>query len=140
MEIEKINNTELAVKVYQSQRVVTFKDIDTVHNRPEGTAKRSFNENRKHFIEGEDYFLLKRSNMQKDEIRTFDIPTRGITVFTESGYLMLVKSLTDDLAWDVQRQLVKSYFRKGHNVKQLTITSREIAKIIGKFFNLALDK
>lgn len=29
---------------------------------------------------------------------------------TESGYLMLVKSFTDDLAWEVQRQLVKCYF------------------------------
>ena len=29
---------------------------------------------------------------------------------TESGYFMLVKSFTDDLAWDVQRQLVKRYF------------------------------
>jgi len=29
----------------------------------------------------------------------------------ESGYLMLVKSFTDDLAWKVQRQLVNAYFR-----------------------------
>jgi hypothetical protein len=32
-------------------------------------------------------------------------------VVTESGYLMLVKSFTDDLAWDVQRQLVNTYFK-----------------------------
>lgn len=29
----------------------------------------------------------------------------------ESGYLMIVKSFTDDLAWSVQRELVKTYFR-----------------------------
>mgnify|MGYP001623778949 FL=1 len=34
-----------------------------------------------------------------------------ITLISESGYLMLVKSFTDDLAWTVQRQLVDSYFR-----------------------------
>lgn len=34
-----------------------------------------------------------------------------VTLLTESGYLMLVKSFTDELAWNVQRQLVKSYFR-----------------------------
>lgn len=111
-EIEKINNTQLVVKVYKGQRVVTFKDIDTVHQRPEGTAKRNFDTNRKHFIEGEDFFLLKQSDFQKDEIRTLEIPNRGLTVFTEQGYLMLVKSFTDDLAWEVQRQLVKNYFRK----------------------------
>ena len=111
-EIEKINNLELTVKVYQNQRVITFKDIDTVHERPEGTAKRNFDTNKRHFIKGEDYFLLKPSDFEKNEIRTLEIPNRGLTVFTESGYLMLVKSFTDDLAWEVQRQLVKNYFRK----------------------------
>ena len=39
------------------------------------------------------------------------LPPQDITLITESGYLMLVKSFTDDLAWDVQRQLVNLYFR-----------------------------
>ena len=111
-EIERINNLELAVKVYQNQRVITFKDIDTVHERPDGTAKRNFDTNKRHFVKGEDYFLLKPSDFEKNENRTLEIPNRGLTVFTESGYLMLVKSFTDDLAWEVQRQLVKNYFRK----------------------------
>ncbi len=34
-----------------------------------------------------------------------------VTLITESGYYMLVKSFTDDLSWDVQRQLVNTYFR-----------------------------
>lgn len=34
-----------------------------------------------------------------------------MVVVTESGYLLLVKSFTDDLAWQVQKQLVKVYFR-----------------------------
>ena len=44
--VMKINNQQLSVKEYQGKRVVTFKDIDTVHNRPEGTAKRNFNSNK----------------------------------------------------------------------------------------------
>lgn len=35
----------------------------------------------------------------------------SLTLITESGYLMLVKSFTDDLSWQIQRQLVKLYFR-----------------------------
>ncbi|OSM07623.1 hypothetical protein MAIT1_05002 [Magnetofaba australis IT-1] len=31
-------------------------------------------------------------------------------LLTQSGYLMLVKSFTDDLAWRVQRELVNRYF------------------------------
>lgn len=129
MEIEKINNTELSVKVYQGQRVVTFKDIDTVHERPDGTAKRNFNDNKKHFIEGEDFFTIPYSEFCTEYVPN---PPKGgnpnipVNLMTESGYLMLVKSFTDDLAWDVQRKLVKSYFRKVHNVKQLTITSRDL--------------
>ena len=37
-----INNTPLAIKEFNGQRVVTLKDIDMVHNRPTGTAKRNF--------------------------------------------------------------------------------------------------
>ncbi len=112
-EIEKINNTELAVKVYQNQRVVTFKDIDTVHERPEGTANKRFIDNKKRFIEGEDFFTVSNSEIRKSRIISIsDNDYMDKTLITESGYLMLVKSFTDDLAWDVQRQLVKNYFRK----------------------------
>lgn len=104
----KINNSQLQVKEYNGQRVVTFKDIDQVHNRPEGTARKRFIDNKQHFVEGEDYY-----HVLKSEKRTigFEAPNRGIVVLTESGYLMLVKSFTDDLAWAVQRQLVNSYFK-----------------------------
>ncbi len=111
-EIERINNLELAVKVYQNQRVITFKDIDTVHERPDGTAKRNFDTNKRHFLKGEDFFFVKPADIQTYEIRTAEINNAGTYLFTESGYLMLVKSFTDDLAWQVQRQLVKNYFRK----------------------------
>lgn len=108
-QIVKINNADLSVKEFNGQRVVTFKDIDMLHERVEGTAKSNFYENKKHFIENEDYFIIKKS--LKYEIPTLEIPNRGITVLTESGYLMLVKSLQDDLAWKVQRELVNNYFR-----------------------------
>jgi hypothetical protein len=111
--IVKINNNSIQIKEFKGQRVVTFKDIDLVHNRPEGTAGRNFRENRNRFIENMDYFEVN----QPDEIRRLGIerpqggtPTKVILI-TESGYLMLVKSFTDDLSWQVQRQLVNTYFR-----------------------------
>lgn len=106
-----INNYPISIKEYNSQRVVTFKDIDAVHQRPSGTAKRTFRANREHFIENEDYFVVKPSDFQMDEIRPSEINNRGTILLTESGYLMLVKSFTDDLAWSVQRQLVNCYFK-----------------------------
>ena len=108
----KSGNQEIEVKEYKGQRVVTFKDIDLCHERPEGTAKRNFHTNSRHFIEGEDYFKVC-----SDEIRTnkiFDISSkthRDVILITAQGYMMLVKSFTDDLAWAVQRELVNNYFK-----------------------------
>lgn len=106
-----INSTALAVKEYEGKRVVTLRDIDTVHSRPEGTSRRNFNTNKEHFIEGEDYFVRNSS----EATREFGVTApNGLVLITESGYLMLVKSFTDDLAWTVQRQLVNGYFRAVH--------------------------
>lgn len=123
-ELIKINNQQLPIKEYNGQRVVSFKEIDAVHKRTPGTAHRNFKANRNRFIEGVDYYKL-----QKDEIRPFGInsPNGGI-IITESGYLMLAKSFNDDLAWQVQRELVNSYFRnkpEQYEAEQLTLETAE---------------
>ena len=113
-----VNNQNIQIKQYDGKRVVTFKDIDLVHNRPAGTARKRFNDNRIHFIKNEDYFKITPSEF-RTTIGIMDKRQQNdITLLTESGYLMLVKSFTDDLAWDVQRQLVNSYFR-AQEAKQL---------------------
>lgn len=102
----------MQIREYDGQRVVTFKDIDEVHQRPKGTAKRNFTRNKKHFIENEDYFVVTREDVGTNFVPTYGFNEKapsGILI-TETGYLMLVKSLRDDLSWDVQRQLVKAYF------------------------------
>lgn len=120
----------LTVKEYKGQRVITFKDIDTLHQRPDGTARRNFNENRERFIEGEDFFTIQ---LTTDEIRTqFGAGKnagRSLTVVTKMGYLMLVKSFTDDLAWHIQRQLVKSYF-ESHSTPQAGLSPAQMEQLI----------
>lgn len=107
-----INNHDLFLKEVNGQMVVTFRDIDEVHERLEGTARKRFNENKEHFLEGEDYYRLSPSEIRTQNIMCIDKrQTQDIVFLTEFGYLMLVKSLTDKLAWQVQRQLVNGYFR-----------------------------
>lgn len=118
--LQIINNAEISIKEYSGQRVVTFKDIDAVHGRPDGTARKRFNDNRERFVDREDYFKICAS-----EFRTHwnDLPakaTEDVTLITESGYLMLVKSFTDDLAWKVQRELIKGYFRAKEQAKPMS--------------------
>lgn len=132
-QIVKINNTDLSVKEFKKLRVVTFKDIDRLHERVEGTAKRNFNEHKKHLIKDVDYFEVKQSDFQKYEIRTLEIPNRGLTLITESGYLMLVKSLQDDLAWKVQRELVNNYFRVKESVQARPLTTEEMLELQFKY-------
>lgn len=116
-ELVHIGKSDISVKEYNGQRVVTFKDIDTVHQRADGTARKRFADNRERFIEGEDFFVVTPQNLENarmSEKRTSgieEVNPRGTVFLTEQGYLMLVKSFTDDLAWDVQRKLVSSYFK-----------------------------
>lgn len=106
-----IGNTEIPLVQYQGKPVVTFAMIDKVHQRPTDTAKRNFQHNRERFVEGQHFYLVDFS--KKDEFRPFgiEVSPRGLTLITERGYLKLVKTFTDDLAWDIQDQLIDGYFR-----------------------------
>ena len=42
MQSMTINGTALGVKEFVGRRIVTFSDIDAVHKRPDGTARRAF--------------------------------------------------------------------------------------------------
>ena len=117
MNLVEINNVAIGIKEYKDKRVITFKDIDRVHERPDGTARKAFNRNKKRFIEGEDYFLITR-NTPMSVSWTLNIPPKGLTLITESGYLMISKVFDDDIAWDVQRKLVNTYFRAKETVSQ----------------------
>lgn len=114
-ELVKIEDTELAIREYNGQRVVTFKDIDAVHQRPAGTARKAFNRNKDRFEVGKHYFILQykggNPNVHQTDIRNIIVPNRGITILTERGYLMLAKVFDDDLSWKVQDQLVDTYFK-----------------------------
>lgn len=133
----KINNADLSVKEFDGQRVVTFKDIDMLHERVEGTAGRNFRENKKHLIENEDYFSIKGNELKSFKQATNFVGSNAkeIILITESGYLMLVKSLQDDLAWKVQRELVNNYFR----VKEVINSKKLFNEFKGQITTLIND-
>lgn len=110
-ELVNVEGTDLGIREYNGQRVVTFRDIDEVHRRPHGTAYRNFRANKRFFNEGRDYVTVHKKN-QNDEIRLLGIavPQRGITLITERGYLKVIKSFNDELSWKVQDALVDAYF------------------------------
>lgn len=109
-EMVNVEGTELGIREYNGQRVVTFRDIDEVHQRKLGTARNNFYKNKKHFIKDTDYYILTKNDPNVALSHIENIPPKGIVVLTEYGYLMIVKTFTDDLSWDVQRALVNGYF------------------------------
>lgn len=134
MDVMTIQGTEIQIKEYCGKRVVTFRDIDAVHQRSEGTAKRNFNQNRQRFISGVDFYKVDRKEVGTNFVQTYgfnDCAPSGFLI-TESGYLMLVKSFTDDLAWRVQRELVDSYFRvrADINLRDGTVETSEPISVI----------
>ena len=145
-ELIHIQNTDISIKEYKGQRVVTFKDIDMVHGRPDGTARKRFADNRRRFIEGQDFFIVtpkSLENSKMSEKRTTgieEVNPRGTALITEQGYLMLVKSFTDDLAWEVQRQLVNAYFKVKTIVNEdLTPQTRLILELAQSIANKELE-
>jgi hypothetical protein len=109
-----INGSSLPVREYAGKRVVTSADIAFVHKVAKPTINQNFHNNRKHFVVGIDYYHLRGRNAIKN-FGSASKPATILNVFTESGYLMLVKSLTDDLSWQVQRELVNRYFQRPTN-------------------------
>jgi hypothetical protein len=108
-----IGETDLRIIEYRGQRVVTLAQVDSVHQRTKGTARKRFNDNKARLIEGEDFVKMSASEFRTRFPGTISgRATSDVTLMNETGYLMLVKSFTDDLAWQVQRKLVTSYFRK----------------------------
>ena len=113
-EVITIENTEMQIMEYNGQRVVTFDDICAVHKCERKRLTKHFERKRKHFLKDEDYYELTRkelNDLTSPNSKIIGNPMIKAYLFTESGYLMIIKCLDDDLAWKVQRQLVNSYFK-----------------------------
>ncbi|QKL03880.1 ORF6N domain-containing protein [Pseudomonas sp. NY5710] len=140
MNLVTVHNTQLPIVEYRGQRVVTLAMIDQVHERPDGTAGRTFTAHKDRLIEGAGYFFADTS--QKDVLRCFgiEVPNRGLILMAEQGYLMLVKPFTDDLSWSVQRQLVSNYFRPAPALPTDYITALEHLLASKRSEQLALEQ
>ena len=115
-EIIKINNQNIQIKEFNGQRVLTFKDIDRVHERVDGTARKRFNDNKKRFIKDTDYIVLKPSDIQMSE-RTFGIDNvnnAGTTFIAESGYLKIANCFS--YGKEYVDQVMSKYFQNDNLV------------------------
>lgn len=122
-----VNDNQLMIKEYDNKRVVTMWDIAKVHGVLTQNIRDNFRNNQRYLIEGEDYYLLDKRDefvhdlIVKDQLKKNAVSrAKDIPLFTETGYLMMVKPMTDELSWKVQRQLVNCYFKIKEVVKDST--------------------
>src|ERR1022692_881673 len=88
---------------YEGQRLVTLTMIDNLHQVQDGSASKSFRENKEQFVEDEDFFS----------------GDSGECLFTESGYAKIIWPFDDDLSWQVHRELVNSYMQSRETAREV---------------------
>jgi ORF6N domain len=105
----KIGHGELEQLIYRDKPVVTFAQIAQVHGTSAKHMQNLFRRHKQQFLEGEDYFHLDFAEASQTHLKDGANPN-GLTVFTEDGYLLLVKPMRDEVSWQVQRQMRAAYF------------------------------
>ena len=105
-----VYSSTLISKEYRGVPVITLDDVDELHQKPPGTASQNFHDNKERFINGTDFFNLTAESSASMNFKERSSPF-DLILLTEMGYLMLAKTFTDTLAWDIQRQLLIYYFR-----------------------------
>lgn len=136
----QINNQQLMIKEHEGQRVVTMWDIANLHGVDTRNIRMNFNNNQKYLVEGEDYYILEKKDdfvvnlIYKEDLKKNAVSrAKDIPVFTETGYLMMTKPMTDELSWKVQRTLINNYFK----VKEIANTEIAAIKEHPKLQNLS---
>lgn len=79
---------------FNKQQLLSFKEIDTLHQRPKGTAFRAFKKLNKILIEGEHYIYLPTTTHAKDietlrQTGRLYASTVNAVLLTEAGYALL---------------------------------------------------
>jgi phage regulator Rha-like protein len=114
-----IGSQEIAKFAYNEVPVVTFEQIAAVHGVNAKTVQSSFREHRARFQESKHFYRLdfvEASQLLAGQ--GVKISPNGLTLFTEAGYLMLVKPMRDDKSWEVQEKMIEAYFRAKQIIDQ----------------------
>jgi hypothetical protein len=82
-----------------AQHLLTFKEIDTLHQRPKGVAFRAFKQ-QQNLVEGEHYYYLPAATHAADieSLRRAGRiygSTVNVVLLTEAGYALLHQALTN---------------------------------------------
>jgi hypothetical protein len=109
-----ILDNNIIIKEYNGERVVTAYDIAKLHTRDVREVNQQFKRNIERFEENNDYYIVDKNYFKENLESECDyIPNNvlNIVLFTETAYLLLIKTFKDEISWDIQKHLIKKYFK-----------------------------
>jgi hypothetical protein len=131
----KLNNGEIRIIEWNGERVVSTKDIAKLHGLDVKVINRKYRRNKKYFMKEVDYYEVTKDDLTGDKNGTGGViremlhrnSAEYILLITESGYLNFVKTINDDIAWGIWKQLKEIYFQvKSGQMKQLRDKSKKV--------------
>ena len=95
---------------YVGERVITLDMVDKLHGTKD-QASRNFDRYRKQFTEGTHYFCVPYFEWKHWNLTGENGGHRGNKiVLTKRGYALLLKTMDDQLAWDINKHIIESFF------------------------------
>ena len=110
----EINGVRIERKEYNGVPVLTSWDIAKIHEKENRRINENFKNIKEKLVLTEDYFALTRKEISESNIsiqKKIPNNVKTIYLFTEMGYLMLSKTFSDEFSWQIQRELIKNYFK-----------------------------
>lgn len=137
---------ELQITEYKDIRVLTTRQIAEAYGTDAKKLLRNFQRNTEKYTEGKHYICLTgeelrkfKGSRQNDNNLKF---TSILYLWTQSGALLLAKSLNTDEAWEVYERLVDFYFNKKKPltaIEQLQLTQQAVLEVKEQIDNVNKD-
>lgn len=127
---------KLQVIEHNEQRVLTTQQLAEVYETSVNNIKNNFNNNKKRFIEGRDFYVLKGEEL-KDFLQVINIDLqnkskiRSMYLWTERGANRHSKILDTDKAWQQFDILEETYFKvkKMNAMDMLKLQNRALLEV-----------
>lgn len=121
--VGKIEFTGIEGGFGEGKKAMLAKDVALIHGQLVGNINRIVNNNRKWFEDGVDVIdLLNASdafrNFAKEQGLITSNRVQNIYLFSERGYSMLVKFMSDEKATQIYKQLLNNYFNMRVAIKE----------------------
>lgn len=116
-----LKEKDLEKITYDDKKVAVSDLIALWHNTTKADINKLYARNAERFINGKDVVVILKSS---DDFRNYSYlftnnKQKAVYLFTERGYLKLVKIMNNDRAWDIYEEVIDVFFAARETVKSI---------------------